>query len=694
MALSESSYTPPLGATIYQLRIKPIFDALEEREKFYAHYLARAAWHGSRITMRQVSPESPDIFDFIMDLHHACDGKWNTLVEQCSITSEELASFLEYAAMFLCNLGNFYGEGDRKFVPDVTAEALKKIADISPKTKAGLNKIIDTLLAVPPFSLGYSSKNTQSGYYPSDEPITQYDIAKVSEVMNQKTIGPENTRVRKVIKDGKPIFQLLQASAETGHLKEDHNELADDMFLVQGDHSEELAKVCSALEKAKEYTGNDKQGQFLTHYIECFRTGSLKAFQESQKVWVTDVSARVENILGFIEPYRDPAGIRSEWEAMIGIADADEIKKLKNFVNRSTTFIRQLPWAVKGVNDGKGPFEKTLFEAPDFTSVHALAVCGSIVFEAANLPNYEYIRETFGFKNVVLANRLSVNNNSNVPCYWVDSSELKFFKSTTHIVRFLTTAIHELIGHGTGKLLSETSPGTYNFDEQNPPMSPLSGEVVTSHYLAGQTWGSVFGKLAGTVEECRAILMSEYFMDNKDLLDIFGYTDTSNITAEDLLYATYLNIGVDGLQALEHYNFQDQAWGQVHHQAHFSILKHLLQDGDGIVSIAHDLTLQSLTVHVDQSKIHSHGKPALARYLCKLHIWRCTADVSACRKFYEPMCAVDGVYEEWRKIVVSKPNMRWKFVQPNTFVRGKNVEVKVYEESNEGIIQSWIERDV
>jgi len=55
---------------------------------------------------------------------------------------------------------------------------------------------------------------------------------------------------------------------------------------------------------------------------------------------------------------------------MIGIADADEIKKLKNFVDSSTTFIRQLPWAVQGVNDGKGPFEKSLFEAPDFTSVH------------------------------------------------------------------------------------------------------------------------------------------------------------------------------------------------------------------------------------------------------------------------------------------------------------------------------------
>ncbi|KAK4060263.1 uncharacterized protein Triagg1_10813 [Trichoderma aggressivum f. europaeum] len=694
MSSPESPHTPPVGATIHQLEIKTIFDALDDRDKLYAHYLARAAWHGSRIIMRQVSPESPDIFDFIMDLYHACDGKWDTLVAQCNITPGELASFLEYAATFLCNLGNFYGEGDQKFIPDVSAEALGKLAGVSPKTKAGLDKIIDRLLAVPPFSLGYPGKNAQSGYYPTEEPITKDDIAKVSDIMNKRLIGPENTRVRKVLKNGKPVLQVLQASAETHLPKNGDNELADGIFLVRGDHSEELAKICSDLEIAKQYAGNDKQTEFLTQYIECFRTGSLEAFQESQKAWVTDVSARVENILGFIEPYRDPAGIRSEWEAMIGIADADEIKRLKTFVHSSATFIRQLPWAVEGVNDGKGPYEKSLFEAPDFTSVHALAVCGSIVFEAANLPNYDYIRETRGFKNIVLANRLSVNNNPDLPCYWVDSSELKFFKKTTHIVRFLTTAIHELIGHGTGKLLSETSPGTYNFDKQNPPISPLSGEAVTSYYLPGQTWGSVFGKLAGTVEECRAILMSEYLMDNKHLLSIFGYTDSSSITAEDLLYATYLNIGVDGLQALEHYNLQDQAWGQVHHQAHFSILKHLLQDGNGVISITHHSTQQSLTVNVDRSKILSHGKQSLGSYLCKLHIWRCTADVSACSRFYEPLCIVDGVYEEWRKIVVSKPKMKWKFVQPNTFRTGESVQVKVYDETNEGIIQSWAERDI
>ncbi|GES66670.1 hypothetical protein ATETN484_0016021700 [Aspergillus terreus] len=692
MSPPENPYTPSLGVTVHQLVIKAIFDALEPREKLYAHYLARAAWHGSKIIMRQVSPESPDIFDFIMDVYDACGGRWDTLVSQCNITPDELTCFLEYAASFLSNLGNFYGEGDQKFVPDLSVEALQKIANISAKAKVGLEKVIGPVVAVPPFNFGYPDKNAQSSYYPGPELISKEEIAKVSEVMEKHSIGPENTRIRKLVEDGKATYHLLQASAETGL-----HELADGIFLARGDHCEELSKVCLALTKAKEYAGNSKQSQSLAHYIECFRTGSLEAFQESQKAWVTDVASRVENLIGFIEPYRDPAGIRSEWEAMVGIADPDETSRLKRFVEMSTLIIRQLPWAVEGVNDGKGPFEKSLFEAPDFTSVHALAVCGSVVFEAANLPNassYEYIREACGFKNIVLANRLSVNNNPNLPCHWVDPSELKHFKTTAHIVRFTTTAIHELIVHGTGKLLCETTPGVYNFDKQNPPISPLSGKAVTSYYLPGQTWTSVFGNLAGTVEECRAILVSEYLMDNKELLSIFGYTDSSEITAEDLLYTTYLNIGVDGLQALEHYSVQNKAWGQVHHQAHFSILKHLLQEGGGVIHISSDPITSTLTVHIDRTKILSHGKPALGRYLCRLHIWRCTADVSSCKEFYEPMCAVDGVYEQWRQIVCSKPKPRWKFVQPNTFVNGGDVELKVYAESNEGIIQSWAERGI
>jgi dipeptidyl-peptidase-3 len=252
----------------------------------------------------------------------------------------------------------------------LSIEALHKIAAISAKTKGGLHKIIGPLLSVPPFSLGYPSKTAQSAYYPGTEPVSQKELAKVSEVMEQDSIGPENTRVWKVLEDGKPVYQLLQASAETPLANNTPHKLANDIFLVRGDHANELSKVCLALEKAKEYASNSKQVQFLTHYIECFRTGSLEAFQESQEAWVTGISARVEHLIGFIEPYRGSAGIRSEWEAMVGITNPEEVSRLKRLVESSTSIIQKLPWAVEGVNDGKGPFEKSLFEAPGFTSVH------------------------------------------------------------------------------------------------------------------------------------------------------------------------------------------------------------------------------------------------------------------------------------------------------------------------------------
>ena len=223
------------------------------------------------------------------------------------------------------------------------------------------------MLAVPPFSLGYPSNNADSAYYPGTEPISQPEIAKVSEAMEKHDIRSENTRLRKVIEGGKPVYHILQASVETD---ETLRQLAHDIFLVRGDHAKELEKVILALSDASKHIANSKQSLFLKQYIETFRTGDLNAFQESQKAWVTDMAARVENLIGFIEPYRDPAGIRSEWEAMIGIADTDEASRLKRLVDSSTVFIRQLPWAVEGVNDGKGPFEKSLFEAPDFTSVH------------------------------------------------------------------------------------------------------------------------------------------------------------------------------------------------------------------------------------------------------------------------------------------------------------------------------------
>jgi len=85
-----------------------LLDSLTRDERLYAHYMARAAWSGTRIILRQVSPESTTIFDFIVELHRACGGRWPELQERAGVSERDMRKFLEYAALFLQNLGNYF----------------------------------------------------------------------------------------------------------------------------------------------------------------------------------------------------------------------------------------------------------------------------------------------------------------------------------------------------------------------------------------------------------------------------------------------------------------------------------------------------------------------------------------------------------------------------------------------------------
>ena len=181
-------------------------------------------------------------------------------------------------------------------------------------------------------------------------------------------------------------------------------------------------------------------------------------------------------------------------------------------------------------------------------------------------------------------------------------------------------------------------------------------------------------------------------MDNKDLLSLFGFDSSSGISAEDITYNVYLQLGVDGLGGLQNYSLEADSWGQAHSRAHFAMLKCLLRDGKGFMQIDCNSSDDELQVRVDRSRIISDGKPALAGMLLKLHMYRCTADVQGCRSYYEEFSKVDGEYLEWRRIVLMKMPPKWVFVQPNTSLDGNEVVLKEYEPTPEGVIHSWTER--
>lgn len=249
----------------------------------------------------------------------------------------------------------------------MSRETLEKLSLKSARLGSFHAQFKEHILSMPPYSLGFPSGIAQSSYY-TGEVISKDEIALVSSVFEENSIFPENTRIHK---SGDQKYEILQASVESSAKTTTLTTSKEsvDIQMTQGDHSSELSHICEHLTKAAENASNDTQRKFLQQYIESFQTGDLDVYRESQKTWISDKAPRVENIFGFVEPYRDPYGIRAEFEGLVAIADPHETRLLSRLVSQSDKFIRRLPWA-SPENNGKGPFEKALFEPPDFSSIH------------------------------------------------------------------------------------------------------------------------------------------------------------------------------------------------------------------------------------------------------------------------------------------------------------------------------------
>lgn len=183
-----------------------------------------------------------------------------------------------------------------------------------------------------------------------------------------------------------------------------------------------------------------------------------------------------------------------------------------------------------------------------------------------NIPNYDDIRQNFGFKNVSLGNILSAKApNEAIP--FIKDADLAIYQKYRDPAFEVQVGLHELLGHGCGKLLQETEPGVFNFDKGNPPVSPISGKPITTYYKPGQTWGSTFGSLAASYEECRAECVAMALACEFPILQLFGFGDgKEDIDGEagDVLYAAYLSMARAGIAALEFWDPKSRKWGQAH----------------------------------------------------------------------------------------------------------------------------------
>ncbi|XP_054097053.2 dipeptidyl peptidase 3 isoform X2 [Callithrix jacchus] len=672
--MADTQYILPNDIGVSSLDCREAFRLLSPAERLYAHHLSRAAWYGGLAVLLQTSPEAPYIYALLSRLFRAQDPdqlRQHALAE--GLTEEDYQAFLVYAAGVYSNMGNYKSFGDTKFVPNLPKEKLERVilgseaAQQHPEEVRGLWQTCGELM----FCLEPRLRHLGLG----KEGITTYfsgnctleDAKLAQDFLDSQNLSAYNTRLfKEVDREGKPHYEVRLASVlgtEPSPDSEVTSKLKSYEFrgspfqVTRGDYAPILQKVVEQLDKAKAYAANSHQKQMLAQYIDSFTQGSIEAHKRGSRFWIQDKGPIVESYIGFIESYRDPFGSRGEFEGFVAVVNKAMSAKFERLVASAEQLLKELPWPPA--------FEKDKFLTPDFTSLDVLTFAGSGIPAGINIPNYDDLRQTEGFKNVSLGNVLAV-------AYATQREKLTFLEED-----------------------DKDEKGAFNFDQETV-INPETGEQIQSWYRTGETWDSKFSTIASSYEECRAESVGLYLCLHPQVLEIFGFEGAD---AEDVIYVNWLNMVRAGLLALEFYTPEASNWRQAHMQARFVILRVLLEAGEGLVTITPTTGSDGrpdARVRLDRSKIHSVGKPALERFLRKLQVLKSTGDVAGGRALYEGYAAVTDAPPECfltlRDTVLLRKESRKLIVQPNTRLEGSDVQLLEYEASAAGLIRSFTER--
>ncbi|XP_012939404.1 dipeptidyl peptidase 3 [Aplysia californica] len=709
-AQPNSQYLIPNETEVALLNCSEAFEGLSQRERLYSHHLAQASFKGGLIVLLQTSPESPGIFVLLQKLFRSqSPAEVSELAKSVGFSDEDVQAFFIYAAAFYCNMGNYKSFGDTKFVPAVERskmELLVKASKAYTDDSAGLQQLWDKVkermfsLGDRDKELGLAPKGT-STYYSAN--CDENDAKLVQPFLDEKKISPYNTRLVKTADEcGETVYEVCLASAEHGaavisgfpddsvfgeHMYTPSGEKKAIKFKVtRGDYSPLMLMLSEELSNAEQYAANDNEKSMLKEYIKSFTTGSINAHKDGSRFWIKNKGPIVETYIGFIESYRDPYGVRGEFEGFVAVVNKAMSTKFAALVSGAEHLLAHLPWPAE--------FEKDKFLRPDFTSLDVLGFGGSGIPAGINIPNYDDIRQSEGFKNVSLGNVLTSGYKDSKITFLRD--EDKELYSKYKISSFeVQVGLHELLGHGSGKLFVEEKDGSLNFDVDSVTY-PDSTEKISKWYKPGETWDSKFSTIASTYEECRAECVGIYLCLLSDVLEIFGHTGDD---ADDIIYINWLNMVRAGLLALEFYSPDTSSWRQAHMNARFVILRVLLEAGEGLVKIEKftgEDGKPDLRVVLNRAKITTIGKPAIGKFLCKLQVYKATADVEAGRQMYSYYSDVNDSAEphflSLRSIVLERKQPRKLFVQHHTYIEDGEVKLKSYECSASGLIESFVDR--
>jgi dipeptidyl-peptidase III len=266
--------------------------------------------------------------------------------------------------------------------------------------------------------------------------------------------------------------------------------LTEEVYRVGGRYGAQISAVVGHLEEAIKFAP-EPTAKALRALITFYQTGETKDREAYDIAWVQDKASPVDTINGFIEVYLDARGIKGAWEALVFYVNRHKAAGIQALAANAQWFEDRMPWDPRyrkqGVQGITANAIDVVIETGDSGPVTPIGI---------NLPNDQAIRERYGSKSVSLSNVTEAFDKSTLPAFrsefaWTPEEAARSAK-WSGLSEELTTNMHEVIGHASGKI-SERLAG-------NPQAA------LKEHFSA--------------LEEARADLVALYFLPDPKLVEL------------------------------------------------------------------------------------------------------------------------------------------------------------------------------
>ena len=467
----------------------PGWDALTLQQKEYIFHLSEAAKYGRDIYWAQNSRYGLPVRKVVENILNNYDG---------DRTSEEFKTFETYAKRLFFSNGFHHHYAEDKFVPQCSQEYFRALMT-AVGDEAKCNELLPVIF--DPSFLPQRKSTDKSGDIVAQSAVNFYEGVTKEEVEKfyAKMVDP---------KDKTPISYGLNTKVVKGK----DGVIREEVAKVGGLYGNALEKICIELEKAGAVAENETQKKYIDLLIEYYHTGDLKTWDDLNVVWVNDTLGTVDFVNGFIEDYTDPLGRKAAWEGLVNFKDSEASKRAE-FISENAQWFED--------NSPVDPrFKKEEVKGVTAKVINVTALSGDSYPAAPigiNLPNADWIRREHGSKSVTIANLTNAYNmaaqespkNTLAEFGWSEE-EIAFEKKYGNLTNDIHTDLHECLGHGSGKLLPETSP-------------------------------NALGEYSSTLEEARADLFGLYYMADPKLVELGILPDPEAYKAQ---YTSYIRNGL------------------------------------------------------------------------------------------------------------------------------------------------------